>query len=426
MAGGADGDLIGALRAQARALFDAGLAAADPARAVSQALDAAPLGAPGPDGAWHVIAFGKAARAMAGAALAQMGPLAVPALVVTNYENDGPLPGAEVMAAGHPVPDAAGARAAQAVLDRARGLGPHDRLLALVSGGASALLPAPAAGLTLDDKAQVSRLLLACGADITQMNLIRQSLSRIKGGGLLRAAAPAPLVGLILSDVIGDDLRVVASGPTVEPLGSRAEAAALLRRLGLWAQVPEAVRARLGAPATPRPPHPRPDNRLVGSNARSVAAMAQAARAFGRAPVLAPAPLAGDVAEAAARVCAAGAAGPGLYLFGGETTVTLRGPGTGGRNQELALRLALAAEAAGWAGDWVFLSGGTDGRDGPTDAAGGLVDGGTLSRMRAAGLSPEAALAANDSNPALAVAGDLLVTGATGTNVADLQVLIRA
>jgi hydroxypyruvate reductase len=416
------GDGVRALRAQARAIFDAGLLAADPARAVARAMNAAPLPGSGPGGAWHVVAFGKAARAMAGAAMARLGPLTAPALVVTNYENDGPVDWAEVLAAGHPVPDAAGVRAAQMLLARAHALGANDRLLALVSGGASALLPAPVTGLTLADKAEVSRLLLASGADITQMNLIRQHLSRLKGGGLLQAAAPAPVVALILSDVIGDDLRVVASGPTVEPLGTQAEAVAMLHRLGLWAAMPGAVRAHLSSPQPPSAPHPPPDNRLIGSNTQSVAAMAQAARVR---PWVATMPLEGDVADAAARVLAAGAVGPGVYLFGGETTVTLRGTGTGGRNQELALRVALLAEAAGWA-DWAFLSGGTDGRDGPTKAAGGLVDGGTLARMRGAGITPEVALADNDSNPALAAAGDLLITGATGTNVADLQVLIRA
>jgi hydroxypyruvate reductase len=407
-----------AMRARALEIFRAGVAAADPARAVRRALDARPLPAPGARGRRVVIAAGKAARAMMAAALEVTGPSAG-ALVVANHENARPLAGAEVLGAGHPVPDAAGARAAERVLAAVSGLGADDRVLVLLSGGASALLPAPVEGVSLADKAEVNRLLLASGADITEMNLVRQALSRIKGGGLVRAAHPAPVTALILSDVIGDDLRVVASGPTCPPIGTRADAVAALRARGLWERVPQSVRRALTELPDPPPPPPPADNRLVGSNAMSLAAMGQAA---GVAPE--PAPLVGDVAEAAARVVAS-LDGPGIRLFGGETTVVVRGEGLGGRNQELALRVALLAEAAGWAGPWVFLSGGTDGRDGPTDAAGGLVDDGTLARIRAAGRDPAADLARNDSYPALKAAGDLLVTGPTGTNVADLQVLIR-
>jgi hydroxypyruvate reductase len=289
----------------------------------------------------------------------------------------------------------------------------------LISGGGSALLPAPALGLTLADKAEVNRLLLASGADITEMNLIRQQLSRLKGGGLLRAAAPARVTALILSDVAGDDLRVIASGPTVAPIGTAAEARAALVARGVWDRLPDAVRLHLERAPEPAP-LPEAENRLIGSNAISVAAMAEAAPGAR----VVEAPLVGDVADAAVGIWDT-ASGPGIWLFGGETTVVLRGEGLGGRNQELALRVALEAEARGVAGPWVFLSGGTDGRDGPTEAAGGIVDPGSLGRMRAAGVDPAEYLARNDSNAALAASGDLLVTGATGTNVADLQVLIR-
>jgi hydroxypyruvate reductase len=272
--------------------------------------------------------------------------------------------------------------------------------------------------VSLADKAAVNRLLLASGAPIEAMNLVRQNLSRLKGGGLARLAHPAAVTALILSDVIGDDLRAIASGPTVAPLGDAAAAAAVLRARGLWDAVPATVRAHLAA-APPAPPVPPADNRLIGSNARSVAAMAAAAPGAR----VAAEPLTGDVAAAAARILAEGR--PGITLWGGETVVTLRGRGLGGRNQELALRVALLAEAAGgWPTGWAFLSAGTDGRDGPTDAAGGLVDAGSLARMRAAGIDPAARLADNDSHRALAAAGDLVVTGGTGTNVADLQVLI--
>ena len=404
------------MRRKAQALFAAGVKAADPARAVAGALQATPL--PDCTGRRFIVAVGKAAPGMALAAKAHLG---TPArlLIVTNPENASTIPDAEVFAAGHPVPDAVGQQASEAVIDLLQDTRPQDQVLALISGGGSALLPAPAAGLSLADKAAVSRLLLASGTDITGMNLVRQQLSRLKGGGFARLAAPATVTALILSDVIGDDLRVIASGPTVAPIGTAEQAKDLLIGAGVWDALPAAVRAHLqAAPAEPAAP-PTADNRLIGSNPISVQAMADAA---GTAKV-ADEPLVGDVQDAARRVLQT--AGPGITLFGGETTVVLRGDGLGGRNQELALRVALLVEQAGWDDDWVFLSGGTDGRDGPTDAAGGLVDGTTLDRIRGAGIDPESALANNDSYHALQAAGDLLITGATGTNVADLQVLIR-
>jgi len=400
-------------RETARHLFDIGVAAADPVVAVRRALGIrglAPL-----RGRRVILAIGKAAIAML---KGTDGMDADGVIVVTNPENAAPVQGAEVFAAGHPVPDQTGLKAGRAVLAALSDLGAHDQVLALISGGGSALLPAPAPGITLDDKVAVNKGLLASGADITEMNLVRQELSALKGGGLLRAAAPAHVTALILSDVIGDDLRVIASGPTVSPIGTRADAVAILKARGLWAGLPEAVRSHLSGPPGPDVANaPEADNRLVGSNAISLAAMAAAApgaHCHDRA-------LIGDVEAAAARVLEAG---PGLHLFGGETTVVLKGDGKGGRNQELALRVAMGAAAAGWH-EWVFLSGGTDGRDGPVDAAGGLVDQLSVRRMQAAGIDLEQALLRNDSYPVLKTAGDLLMTGGTGTNVADLQVLIR-
>ncbi len=425
------------MRKQAERLFRAGVAAADPVRAVRAALARRPLAPPPEGGVTHVIAVGKAARGMAAAALPRV-PAPGRALVVTNPENARPLEGAEVMAAGHPVPDEAGRAAARAVIALLGQAGARDRILALISGGGSALLPAPVEGITLGDKAEVNRLLLASGADIHAMNLVRQQLSRLKGGGFLALAAPAGVRALLISDVIGDDARVIASGLTAPPLGTRAEARALLERLGVWEALPEAVRAHLERPAPPASPLPEADNEIIASNAASLAAMACAARSMGASAGadahvrVFPAPLTGDVADAARRIMDFAGSGPGICLFGGETTVRLgrqggepgKGAGRGGRNQELALRLALLAEAAGWR-DYAFLSGGTDGRDGPTDAAGGLVDAATPARIRAAHVDPQAALARNDSYHALKAAGDLLITGPTGTNVADLQVLIR-
>lgn len=394
----------------------AGVRAADPADAVRRSLAEQPL--PATNSPVTVIAIGKAALGMAEAALATL-PNIGRCLVVTNYENERALPGATVMAAGHPVPDEAGLRAGQAVIDVLSDLGEDDVVLALISGGGSALLPAPVEGVSLADKARVSEVLLAGGIDITGMNLVRQQLSRLKGGGFARYAAPAEVVSLILSDVVGDDLSVIASGPTVPPIGTPTEARALLENNDLWARMPQSVRQALtDRPETPAA-MPTAENRLISSNAISVAAMA----ALDPTAHVAKEPLDGDVAAAAQRVVAR--QGAGIWLFGGETTVHLRGSGLGGRNQELALRVALLAEDLGWGDNWVFLSGGTDGRDGPTDAAGGLVDGGTLARMRQGGIDPKEFLDNNDSYNALKAAGDLLITGATGTNVADLQVLIR-
>lgn len=414
---------ISRLRDRAFAIWSAGLAAADPAEAVRASLARDPLPPPAPGGRLLVIAVGKAARAMTGAALEVLrgkGWAPPEALVVTNYENAGDLPGATVMAAGHPVPDENGHRAAEAVLAALRPLGANDRVLALISGGGSALLPAPVEGVTLAEKAEVSRLLLASGAPIEEMNLVRQQLSRLKGGGMLRAAAPAKVTALILSDVVGDDLSVIASGPTVAPVGTKAEARAALEARGIWTRLPVSVRAHLEAPAPALPPLPEADNRLVGSNAASVRAMEEAgARIF-------PQPVTGDVGDAVQRIMdeAIKVSPGGAIGFGGETTVTIRGDGKGGRNQELALRFALLAEGR-LEGDWAFLSAGTDGRDGPTEAAGGIVDPSTLTRMRAAGLDAEDALVRNDSNTALSACDGLVMTGGTGTNVADLMVFVR-
>lgn len=386
-------------------VFKAGVAAADPAAAVAGHMTRVPV--PG-----QIIAVGKAAVHMAKAAMVAFP--GVPTRVVTNYENAVDLPGAVVMAAGHPVPDENGAVAAAAVLaDLNAATGP---VLALISGGGSALLPAPVDGVSLAAKAALNQLLLGAGLDITQMNLVRQQVSKIKGGGILRAAAPHPVTALILSDVVGDDLSTIASGPTAPPLGTAADAVAVLQDAGIWADVPQSIRAHL-AKAQSEVVLPDHHNHLVGSNALSVAAMQAMAPT---AHVLTA--VEGDVADAARLIC--DQAGPGLTLWGGETTVQLKGRGRGGRNQELALRIALDAQARGWR-RWTCLQGGSDGRDGPTDAAGGLVDQGTLERITAAGGDLAALLANNDSYAALALAGDLLMTGATGTNVADLGVLIR-
>lgn len=435
------------LRRQALSIFQAGVAAADPLHAVKHYLKAGDqhleilLNNGGLRmGRWskiHLIAFGKAACAMAKAAqeIIPAGLLADTGIAVTNYENVTELDSIEVIGAGHPLPDEAGLNAARRIAERASRARQDELVLVLVSGGGSALIPYPVDPVSLQEKIETTRLLLACGATINEINCVRKHLSRLKGGGLARLVQPADVHALILSDVLGDDLSVIASGPTVPDNTTYADAFALLKTKGIWDKTPVSVRTHLeqGAlgklPETPKANDAAFNNAahtLIGGNALSVAAMLNAAQSLGYETQVYSDHLCGESTEEAEKL--AGYAKhidkPLAVLAGGETTVTLKGRGRGGRNQELALAFALAAEKHGLTGQWVFLSGGTDGRDGPTDAAGGLVDPNTLRRMRDAGCNPQARLADNDSYNALKNSQDLLITGATGTNVADLQVLL--
>lgn len=404
------------LRAEARRLYDVAVAAADPAAALRAQVKnkfEVPEG-----GRLFLIAVGKAAVPMLKQAMA-LSSGEFQAVAVTNYENASGIPGAKVFAAGHPVPDENGLKAAQHVARLLTGTTEKDRVVALISGGGSALLPLPVEGISLADKAGTNQVLLSAGFDITQMNLVRQQLSRMKGGGMARHASPAKLEAFILSDVIGDDLRAIASGPTVAPIGTKADARALLT--DVWDHLPDAVQTNLSKDDSVEL-LPDVENHLICSNRKSLEAMQAACPGA----VIFNDRLEGNVRDAGPELFdAARNAKPGsVLLFGGETTVTLTGDGLGGRNQDLALRFAsLATELPG---EWVFLSGGTDGRDGPTEAAGGIVDPGSLARMRKSGADPLALLDNNDSNAALAASGDLLITGGTGTNVADVQVFLRA
>ncbi|RNF35940.1 glycerate kinase type-2 family protein [Paracoccus methylarcula] len=415
---------MGTLGRIARTLFAMACEAADPVNALRAAMARNPPPALGENGRYIIVAVGKAAVPMARETLAQLATYPTRAVVVTNRENIRQLPGATVMEAGHPIPDENGVRAADAITSLLAGCTAGDRVIALISGGGSALLAAPAGDLTLDDKAEVNRLMLENGFEIAAMNLVRQQLSRLKGGGMLYFADPAPVTAYILSDVVSDELEIIASGPTVSPIGTREDARSLLEARGMWLLLPEAVREHLGRGTVEGAPPPAAQNHLIGSNCQSLEAVAAAAAGLN--PVIVDSQLTGDVSDAAASIvdaaCAVPQGHPACLIFGGETTVTLAGKGLGGRNQELALRVALAMPDLGR--DWVFLSGGTDGRDGPTDAAGGLVDAGTADRIRAQGANPEALLADNDSYTALRLADDLLITGGTGTNVADVQILL--
>lgn len=407
------------LRKCAERMFFAAISRADPAKSLAAAFGTHPVPS---GGKRFVLGVGKAAVPMVRQAMVDL-PDIEDALVVTNPENACDLDGATVIVGAHPVPEEASYSAGRAVLaflDRAQD---DDQVIVLVSGGGSSLMTAPADNISLADYARVNTTLLASGLDINDMNLIRQQIDDLKGGGLLDAADPAKVYGYILSDVIGDDLRVIASGPTVAPIGTPDEAVDVLKSALLWDSVPSSVKSYLLAFRPGFRPMPA-TNHLIGSNRDSLRAMMEAAPEGYQTRIVND-HLTGDVVAAASLIVAEAqkATGPTALIFGGETTVQLKGNGLGGRNQELALHVAQQAQHRLSPG-WVFLSGGTDGRDGPTDAAGGLVDADTVTRIANAGGDLNALLANNDSYAALALAGDLLITGGTGTNVADVQVLI--
>lgn len=413
------------LRETAKTAFLAGVAAADPELALRKALEKEPL-QPLSGGKYIIISVGKAACKMAQSTMDALPQSAkASAIAVTNYENVVDVEGCEVYGAAHPVPDENGQAAANAVIALLEEATKDDVVLALISGGSSALLPSPVQGVTLYDKSRVNQVLLTSGFDIYQMNLVRQSLSNLKGGGLLRLAKPAKVRSYILSDVLGDDLRVVGSGPSIGPIGSVAEARRLLTETDNFTKMPEAVRSYLENTSSAPSPQGAAHATLIGSNTQSLTAMAASAGA-----VTIPDPLIGDVHAAAASIIADVkdhiGTGPFALAYGGETTVELSGNGKGGRNQELALLVAQYAAQAQVEGGWCFLSGGSDGRDGPTDAAGGLVDNATLERIQARGGVIDDLLKNNDSHAALKLSDDLLMTGATGTNVADLQLFLMS
>ncbi len=409
------------------------MAAADPAASTASALGELGLQARA-GGRVTVLAVGKAAFGMTEAAVEALGEQVRPADVLVVTHDEAKRPGSfEVLRSGHPLPDERGHAAARQFQRRAAALGAGDLALVLISGGASALLPAPAPGVGLEDKVEVTRQLLRGAATIHELNAVRKHLSTTKGGGLLRQLRPAQVATLALSDVIDDDPSVIGSGPTAPDSSTFKDALAVLERCGVAGTCPAPVRERLEAGArgeleeTPKPGDPIFDEavyRIVGGNRTSVQVMAAAC---GAGVDVEPEPLEGEARVVGAMLAARCAATPfRAWVAGGETTVTVRGGGTGGRNQELALAFALAAAESSLRDrhDWVFLAAGTDGRDGPTDAAGGVVDASTIDRIRNAGVDPVAALDDNDSYRALHAGGALLRTGATGTNVADTAVFL--
>ncbi len=426
------------LRSHAMALCRAALQAVDPARAVTQALSALPL----PPAPTWLLAVGKAAPAMALAAYPFVASHLWYALVVTPRGHTAGMrfpSGWAVSEAGHPVPDADGERAAAYVEQAARQAPAEAHLLLLLSGGASALLPSPAPGLTLADVQATTQALLRCGATIYEINAVRKHLERLKGGGLARLWAPRSITALVLSDVVGDDLAVIGSGPVSPDPTTYAGAWALLEHYGVIAELPPAVQQHLQAgmrgalPETPKPGDAcfaRVTSHIVAANRHAVQAALMEAQALGYRTLALGTHLEGEAREVG-RVVAGMARSiqqqgwplpvPAALVWGGETTVTVRGTGRGGRNQELALAAALALENVPGVGVLAFS---TDGRDGPTDAAGAFVDGQTVAQLRAAGIEPRRALADNNSYTALNAVGALVRTGPTGTHVNDLLITL--
>jgi glycerate 2-kinase len=388
-----------------------------------------------------IVGGGKAATAMAAALHAILGERLTGGLVITKYGHAGLGPDTgpvEVVEAAHPLPDEAGVEGSRRLAELLAGATGCDLVLAVISGGGSALMTLPAPGLTLEDMQKTTDLLLRCGASIVELNTVRKHLSQIKGGGLARLAGEASVASLVLSDVVGDPLDTIASGPLVPDSTTFADAMAVLERYDLVERVPGVVRERFQAgrdgrlPDTPKPGDPlfkRVQNFIVGSNRQAAEAALGAARDRGLNALLLSTFVEGE-ARHVARVAAGLAkelvaydrpvARPACLVWGGETTVTVRGKGKGGRNQELALAAALALEGLPGV---VLVALGTDGTDGPTDAAGAVATGETVARARALGLNPLAYLEDNNAYPFFDALGDLIRTGPTGTNVNDLLFL---
>ena len=436
-----------ALRADALKIFREAVKAVDPEKIVSEHLSLKgevlrvgkkkyPLSAVE---RIFVVGTGKASAPMAANLERILSHRIAGGWVNVKYGHGRNLKRIHIHEAGHPLPDAQGLEGSRKIVRMFEGLTPKDLVIFLISGGGSALLPLPVPGVTLEEKQRVTQLLLRCGATIQEINTLRKHLSQVKGGGLAGRAYPATLISLILSDVIGDPLEVIASGPTVPDPSTFADCARILEKFDLWKDIPAAVAEHLheglkgnreetlkeGAPV-----FARVQNVIVGNNLLAMKAARRKARALGYRTLTLSSLIEGETREVA-KVHAAIAKEvvlsanplppPACILSGGETTVTLRGQGKGGRNQEFSLAGAL--EIAGWK-DLVLFSAGTDGTDGPTDAAGAFADGETVRRGREKGMDAQAFLNENDSYSFFEKLGDLLITGPTGTNVMDLRILL--
>ena len=413
-------------RALLRSLFDAAIAAADPACVLAPHLP------PPPKGRTIVIGAGKAAAAMACAVEAAW-PTDYSGLVVTRYGYGLPTRKIEVIEAAHPVPDAAGLNGAQKLLARVEGLTPDDLVLCLISGGASALLPLPLEGLDLADEQAIGRALLRCGATISEMNCVRRHLSAIKGGRLARACHPARLVTLLISDIPGDDPSDIGSGPTIADPTTCADALAIIARYAI--DVPDTVRDILtsGRGESVKPGDPclaNSETRMIATPQMALDAAAKLAREKGLVAHILSDRIEGEARDVAKVIAAIARqiarrnepfAVPCLLLSGGETTVTVRGKGRGGRNVEFLLALALALD--GHPGIHA-LAGDTDGVDGLEDIAGAYIGPASLARAWAQGIKPLDSLAANDGHSFFEALGDSIITGPTLTNVNDFRAIL--
>ncbi len=389
----------------------------------------------------YVVGCGKAAVAMADAACEVLRDAFESGVIITKYRHvDRALPERLIAReAGHPVPDENSVDATRELVTLLQQATSRDLIVCVISGGGSALMTLPADDLTLADLQTTTQLLLRAGATIHQTNTVRKHLDAVKGGGLARLANGAAIITLILSDVIGDDLSVIASGPTVPDPSTFADAWRIIQQFDLALQLPVPVRLRLEAGKqakisdTPKPGDPlfeRVQTVIIGSNVRAALAAAAAANQLKFNTLLLSTSIQGEAREVA-KVAAAIAneiqrynrpvAKPACVIWGGETTVTLKGNGLGGRNQELALAAAMAIDGLP---DTLIAALGTDGTDGPTDAAGAIVTGETVERGRSIGLEAAAYLAANDSYHYFQQLGDLISTGPTGTNVNDLVFIL--
>jgi glycerate 2-kinase len=410
-----------------RTLFDAAVAAADPRKVLAPHLP------PVPKGRCVVVGCGKSAAVMAAALEDAWPDVPLHGTVVTRYGHTVPTRHIEVIEASHPVPDANSERGARRLLERVHGLGPDDLVLALISGGGSALCAAPAPGLALADKQAINRALLASGANISEMNCVRKHLSAIKGGRLAAAARPARVVTLAISDVPGDDPAVIASGPTVPDPTTFADARAIIARYGIEPSAAVAARLEQATDETPKPEDlPDSEFRLIATPMMALSHMAEVARGQGLAPLIL-----GDALEGEAREMGIVLAGiarsvrahgqplapPAVLLSGGETTVTLGrdAAGHGGRNTEFLLSLAVAL--AGAARIWA-IAGDTDGVDGMDDITGAVLTPDSLARARAKNLDPRAMLAGHDSHTLFDAIGDAIRTGPTLTNVNDVRAIL--
>jgi hydroxypyruvate reductase len=437
---------VSQLRQNAREIWEAALHAANPSTSLHNAIHVSdgvltvagrllPL-----EGRLIVIGAGKAAARMAQVVEEIAGNHITGGLVVTKYGHGLDLNRIRLVEAGHPIPDESGVRAVRDTQALLTGLTPNDIVLSLISGGGSALWPSPAEGITLEEKQQVTQMLLRAGATIQELNGVRKHLSGIKGGQLARWASPARVISLIMSDVIGDPLDFIASGPTAPDTTSFNDALSTIRKYGV--QPAPAILKRLEAGARGQiPENPKPgdsvfrhvDNQIIANNRLLVDAASKKARELGFNTLILGTELEGEAKEVARLLSVVGreiarsgnpVRPPACILTAGETTVTVHGNGLGGRNQEMALAWAIAAAAHPEQAASCFASVATDGTDGPTDAAGGLVDPLTCSRAVKLGLKPSKFLEENDAYHFLTATGDLIVTGPTQTNLMDVQILL--